>query len=497
MHQLEKDQKNQAELKSVVLAERVDAQLNISIDPSKVIARAKIISAYGGQAITLDQITQEMKKLNITHGILDKTLYLLIKKSKNSKPGSHYQAIIAEGKKAVNGCDAAFKRLVEIPNERLIKPQEKADGHIDMRDLGQLVTVKPGTPLMQKIPHQTGTPGLTITNELIKQIEGKDFEFNIGENTELAPDNKNLLIAAIAGVPQALHNGMKVDDALIVNNVDVGFGHIDYDGSVIIAGDICDGMKVKATGDVTVVGFIESAKVECAGDLFVGKGILGHKRGGDNHLFSCEITCQGSVTAGFSQYTKMHIEKDLHIKNQLLHCSVFCKGHICVKNDIGNKGVILGGLLCAYKGISTITLGAPAGTKTLIDLIGIYPKLIELEKQLNNAIQQAHDKLFGILQAQQKLSGSHQTEKTQTLNIRLIMTQEETEKQLLILNSQLEENLIARQKYTNVSKVIALKELHGHVIVSIGHDVLHSQRTYGPTRIRILENKLIAEPYSP
>ena len=494
-HKLKNSTKSGTELKSIVVAERVDAQLTINIDPQKMIAKAKITSAYGGQAITLDQMTQEIKALKISNGILNKTLHLLVKRSKKAKPGSSYQATIAEGKNPVNGCDTTFERLVEIPSERLMAPQTKENGHVDMRDLGQLVTVKPGTPLMRKIPHQEGTPGLTITGEVIEQQTGEALEFNIGENTVLDPTDENLLIASIAGVPQKLNNGMEVDDALIVKNVDISFGNINYEGSVIIAGNICNGMKVKATGDITVAGFIESASVECAGDLFVGKGILGHKKPLDGSRFSCHIHCQGSVTAAFSQYTRMHIEKDLCIKNQLLHCMVFCQGHINVINDIGNKGVILGGLLCAYKGISTVTLGSLAGAKTLIDLS--YPELMEREKQLKSAIQQEKTKLDSVFKTQKKLSVVPPTEKKQALDIRLVKTQEEAERQLLSLNAEQEDNLIAIQEYLNHSKVVALKELHSCVSISIGHDIFHSRRSYGPTCINIRRNKLIVSPYQP
>jgi uncharacterized protein (DUF342 family) len=494
---LQNKTKSPPDPESIAIAKRIDAQLEISTDPTELTAKARITTAYGGQAVTLDQITQALKKLKISYGISKKNLHLLVKKAKNAKPGTLYQAVIAKGKKPVDGCDTTFERLVETPSERIMKPRKKQDGRVDMRDLGQLVTVKPGTPLMRKIPYQEGSPGMTVTGTVIKQKTGIDIKLNIGDNTELDPTDENVLIAAIAGVPQKINNGMMVDDSLIVKNVDIGFGHINYEGNVIISGDICDGMKVKATGNITVAGFIESANIECGGDLFVGKGILGRKRTSDEHPFSCEINCQGSLTAAFSQYSEMHIGKDLYIKNQLLHCMVICLGHITVHNDLKNKGVILGGLVCAYQGLTTVTLGAPAGTRTLIDLIGVYPELINRKKQLNNAILEEKATLQQVYQAKQKIAAVPASEKKQTLNTRLALIQKKTEKKLSILNRKQEENLVAVQEYINHTKVIALKELYSQVSISTGPGNILAQRSYGPTCVSIKENKLVAQPYQP
>jgi len=488
---------SETKLDPISVAERIDAQLEIAIDPRQLSATAKITSAYAGQPITLDQITQALTKLKINNGISKKTLHLLIQKSKQAKPGAIYQAVVAKGTPPVNDKSATLKRLVETPDERKMIPKLKENGRVDMRDLGQLVTVKPGTPLMRKIPFQEGTPGVTVTSKIIKQKKGVDVALHIGENTELDPENENLLIATIAGVPKTISNGMMVDNALIIENVDIGFGHINYDGDIFVANNICDGMKVKASGNITVAGFIESANVECDGDLFVGKGILGHKRAADGSLYSSEIKCQGSVTATFSQYTKMDIQKNLHIKNQLLHCMIHCQGHINVQNDSGNKGIILGGELYASHGVSTVILGSPAGTKTLINLTGPYQKLIKIKEELIKEQLQEQNKINDVFIVQQKLTTIPPSEKKKAIVVRLDKNLEDAKNKLAILNTQIEKNSGELSEYFNVSNVIASKKIHNQISIAIGQDILLTQREYGPTRITFKENELIAEPYLP
>ncbi|WP_019616932.1 DUF342 domain-containing protein [Psychromonas ossibalaenae] len=494
---LESEKERSTELESIAIADRLDAQLSITFDPLKMQAKARIVCAYAGSSVTLEQLKQEMDELEINTGISEKTLHLLVNKSAQSKPGTVYQATIAKGKQPVNGTDAKFDRLVETPRERLLRPKKISEDRVDMRNLGELITVKPGSELMRKIPYTEGSSGITVTGEAVKYTPGKNFSLEVGENTEISSTDPNLLIASIAGIPKVLSNGMMVDDVLTIDNVDVGNGHVDYEGSVIINGDICDGMKVNASGDITVAGFVESADITCGGDLIVSKGILGHQIEAGSDKFSCNINCKGTVAANLSQYSKIHAGQELNIKNQLLHCNVICEGEINVKDDSGMKGTILGGLLCTSKGVNTVTLGASAGTRTTLDLIGEYPNLMEVKKQTKTEITLAQENLQSIADAQRKIAIFPDSQKKQEISDKLLLSQDQAEKHMLELNAQLEDNLTALQEYFDQAKVIASKELHNDVSVLIGRDVFRSARSYGPTKIQIKEYKLSAEPFLP
>ena len=494
-HRLETENERATELQSVAIADRLDAKLSISFDPLKMTAKAQLIAAYGGNALTIEQLQAEIQRLEISHGINNKTLSLLIEKSQEAKPGTAYQATIAKGTQPVNGVDAFFKRLVETPKERLLKPQKSDHGRVDMHDLGKLITVKPGCELMRKIPYSEGKSGITVTGAVVKHKPGHDFALEAGENCEISASDENLLLATLAGIPKVLNHGMKVDDVLLINNVDIGYGNVNYEGSIIIEGDICDGMKVQSTGDITVSGFVDSANIKCGGDLIVGKGIIGHKIEIGKELFSCEIDSKGSVVASFSQYSKMNVGQDLTIKKQLLHCYVTCEGDINVQDDSASKGTIIGGYLRTSKGINTVTLGANAGTKTIIDLVGAYPKLMETKKQINLAIIEEQKQLENLLTAQRKIDILPDSEKKQSLDARLMLTKENVKKQLTKLNNDLESNKAELQLYFENAKVITLKEMFNDVLVSIGRDSFRSNRNYGPTKINVSNYKLLADPY--
>ncbi|PKF63811.1 hypothetical protein CW745_02940 [Psychromonas sp. psych-6C06] len=493
---LETQTERHAELESVAIAERLDAELSITFDSLKMVAKALIKTAYGGHPITLQQFQETLQENEIVFGIIDKNIQLLLEKSQQAKPGSSFQATVAKGTKPVHGIDATFKRLVETPKERLLKPQKNKDGTVDMRNLGQLITVKPGTKLLQKIPYQAGVDGINIMGETIEHKQGKDFILEAGENSEISPDDENLLVATLSGIPKVIsHNAMKVDDVLVINNVDVGYGHVSYEGSIIIEGDVCEGMKVNATGDITISGFVESAKIECKGDLIVGKGVIGHKVEEGSNDYSCMVKVDGSVTAHFSQYSKIEAGEAVNIKKQLLHCDVTCQGDINVLDEAGSKGTILGGTLCTKGTINTVTLGASAGAKTQIDLVGNYPNLIQDKKQINRTIQDEQQKLENLIEAQRKVDVLPNSEKKQSLDARLMLTKEEVKHHLADLKNELAQNQGDLQHYFETAIVVTQKEMFNDVFVKIGPEKFRSTRNYGPTKISVKEYKLVAEPY--
>lgn len=483
------------ELTSIVIAEREHAQLTINVDSLKMNAKAVIITAYGGLAITYEQFKSEMERLSITQGLIRKNIILLLEKSKLAKPGASLQATIAKGREPIHGTNSIFKRLVETPLERLLRPQKNKDGSVDMRNLGKLITVSPGTEIMRKIPHNEGCVGIKITGDIVQHKPGKDIPLQVGENTQLSEDDENLLIASLNGIPKAISNGMKVDDVLIIDGVNVGGGHVDYKGSVIIEGDVCDGMQVKASGDITISGFVESAQLECGGDLVVGKGIIGHKREMKNNSYSCELNVKGSVTALFCQYSKIVAGMGVNIKKELLHCDVNSQGDINVIDERGLKGTIIGGSLSAFGSVKTVTLGALCGSKTVIDLVGSYSLLLENKKLINCAIQTEVENLNSLIEAQRKMDSLPHSEKKQTLEGQLTSAAEQVQDKL----SELETNLVNKSAeitdYFEQTKVISQKEMLNDVYINIGQEKFRSTRDYGPTKVSIKNNKIIAEPY--
>ncbi|TMO45549.1 DUF342 domain-containing protein, partial [Pseudoalteromonas ruthenica] len=89
--------------------------------------------------------------------------------------GSTYSAIVAHGRNPKEGSDAKFVRLCSTAQDRILSPQATAVGKLDMKYLGAIITVKPGTPLIQRIAATMGEDGYTVFGDIIPATPGKEL----------------------------------------------------------------------------------------------------------------------------------------------------------------------------------------------------------------------------------------------------------------------------------------------------------------------------------
>ncbi|ERB63514.1 hypothetical protein N779_20385 [Vibrio coralliilyticus OCN008] len=140
-----------------------------------------------------------------------------------------------------------------------------------MLDLGETVTVEAKARLMKRIPATKGTPGITVQGKPIPPKPGNDAMLKESKGSEISPEDPNLLVAAVSGMPMIKERTVEVEDALCLPAIGVATGHVKFKGNVIVTGNIESDMMVRATGNLTVGGFIESADVQAQGDIDVLK----------------------------------------------------------------------------------------------------------------------------------------------------------------------------------------------------------------------------------
>lgn len=344
------------------LAERRDGSITIEISPDKMQASLKLTAAWGGKQIDLPEILTHLKKNNVCMGLSKLKIQALLKQLSTLKPGEICQSEIAQGKAPVNGLNAVLERKVFLARERLLQPQEREDGSVDMRNLGAMIVVKANDLLMVKHLATEGTPGYNIKGEVLKQKPGKDAVLQAGTGTAFHPKDPNKLIATVPGQPVETRTGMNVDDVLQLKDVDISTGHVTFKGSILITGDVHEGMIVKSSGDITVMGFVDSATLEAEGDVTVSKGIIGRQIKANE--YSTNIYSQGQISAQFVQYSQLVAKGNILVTKQLLHSNTKTAGSLTVSDPSGRRGDLVGGVAHAEKGITAVVIGATAGTKT-------------------------------------------------------------------------------------------------------------------------------------
>ncbi|MGX1112283.1 uncharacterized protein (DUF342 family) [Pseudoalteromonas sp. MBR-15] len=480
---------SQYQNQSLVVAKAVDAHIEITVDEKNMIAEASLTTARGGKVVSMDDAQAALSAAGVKSGISHPALDTFLGQQFKQPAGAHYSAIVAHGRNPKDGNDARFVRLCSTAQDRVLSPQATSGGKVDMRNLGAIITVKPGAPLMQRIPATAGENGFTVFGDTLPAQAGKDYPLEPFEGTRLDPMNSNLLIADTKGVPVALPRGMRVDDVLCFHHVDISTGHVEFDGSVIISGDVKDGMCVKATGDITVLGFVESATIESKSEVTIMLGAIGRHRENEDH-FTCNISATRTISVGYAQFCHIKSEQDLFIERQALHCDLSARRLIRVGKANNPRGKIIGGNILDAMRIETGELGAPSGTTTRVFIAQYWHDLRQKQQQINDfekllaskaaALQQARKKANKITNAAQR---AHYINKITASEQQIKIKTASTKKKKYLVKQK-----IARLLATSRLKVNEL--MHPGVELKIAQESKHFSRIYPPHLVRYFEGKI-------
>jgi uncharacterized protein len=481
------------------LLERIDATITISIDSDEMGASAEIVTAKGGKHLSAKAILDAAKEAGVKKGFSKENLIKLAQTAAQEEPSTIVKREIARGKEAVRGKDARIKHLVESAQDRILRPKEREDGSVDMRDLGDIICVKVGEPLAQKLPLTDGIEGYTVTGTPLYPDKGDDTTLVAGEGTAISPKNANVLISTLVGQPKIIDNGMSVDETYQINNVDVSTGHIDFQGSVIIAGDVSEGMRVIATGDISVGGFVESAVLEAGGDITITSGIIGRKQDVENSditdfQMSAQITAKGKIYAKYGQYAEIKSKSDIRIENQLMHSLVDVKGNLHIGGEDKPNGKLIGGLIQASQIVAAGYIGATAGSKTTIEFkhkvdeykeqLVVLDEQIQVENEKTTELQIARDKLKKLPPEQQNKEVLTKVVTTYQYHAgrmgEMVNEREDLEKQM--------------QEYMCSVYVEATEKLYQHVELRVGDFSDRTKREYPPSRMKYRERKIHIDP---
>ena len=348
------------------LGKKVDAKVEVIISPDSVSASLRITAAQGGVAIGTKEVLAALLAQNIDLDLVIKqSVVELIRKSLRSEPGTTLEAVIAKGQAPKHGKDTQFKCLLDGLSDR--KPRERADGSIDYCDLGELMCVAEGTPLMRKFAPTEAKNGRSVTGEELSARIGKDENFQTYKGSQVSATDPDLLVAAIKGQPSRGKNGMRVDSLYTVKNVDVHSGHIDYDGSVIVRGDVASGMKIKASGDVQIYGIVENASIAAGGNIDIKLGAMG-RADTPEAANSMAIKCQGNLSVAYLENAIVQVSGDVLVKSRISNCQIKAGHQVSVGNQQEKSGIV-GGYVSAGSIIRTKTLGSSAGTLTEVAIV--------------------------------------------------------------------------------------------------------------------------------
>ncbi len=288
--------------------------------------------------------------------------------------------LIACGMGPIQGQDGSIQ--YHFSTEKLLIPKLLSDGTVDYKDLGAVNRVSKGDVLATITPPTDGECGINVLGQEIPAMKGKMPMVKCGKNTHLSEDGLQV-IADVDG--QALLRDGKIiaDNTLYLDEIGVGTGNIDFDGSVFVKKDVLNGFILNASGVVEVKGKVEGGEVNTSSDLLIRLGIQGYNK--------YQIKTKGSLSTKFIENAIVRVNGNITAE-AIMHSEVEAGGNILC---IGKKGLIVGGVVKATYEIVARTIGSSMATITVIE-VGTNPKLKERYQEHQTFLRENEPKLDSV-----------------------------------------------------------------------------------------------------
>jgi len=395
--------------------------VNLTVSEDKLEVYLDILpGADGPEHVDLAYLEGMLEAQGIQFGIDGDALTKAAEKA--AIPARVDHLLIARGKRALKG-SPEYIRL----KDRLFSPKEKniaKQSHVDFKEFSPYIMVKKGEPLGKKMKPLAGEPGTNVFGESITPGKKDIKQLEAGENTFWKED---VVFASVSGNFEFDGKHFSVSNTLsIEGNVDYSTGHISFAGDVIIHGEIRDGFRVAAGGSVFCKKTLDASEILCRKDLQIEGGIKGRHTG--------MVRVQGSVETKFIENCMLEAQQGIAVKSSILDSEIYTLGSVIMGDK---KSSIVGGVVYAEKGVSTINLGSARNSHTEI-FCGISYILMRKLKHLQSRLTVISGKL-------QKLRQLPETDE----HLQLI---EKSEKALKILQQSIGKYMI--DQYTDFSAEI-------------------------------------------
>ncbi len=347
-----------------------------------------------GNIVTKEDIYRDLDRREITYGIKAEAISDLIEKRRMNE-----KVLIAEGIPAKKGKDGWFEFFVRLDLPRI--PAPLPDGGVDYVNIEAFEMVDKGEKIAVYHRAEKGRDGKNIYGEAMHGENGAEQKPLRGVGFEIAPDGVTYL-SKMNGKFEYLNGRIVITNMLIVReDVTSVTGKLEVDGSVYVIGSIYSGGYIKASGDIIIEHNVETGRLIAGGNVMIKKGSCSKR--------DCFIDAGGEVSGSFFEAANINARGNVKA-NYIMNSNINTMGKVIVS---GSKGVLLGGRICAVKGVDTYNLGNSTHLKTLLE-VGrneLYEKeqalFAEKREQILNelaVLEKGWNKLLQMIAAKKEVS---------------------------------------------------------------------------------------------
>jgi len=404
----------------------------------------------------LPELEQFVKSSGVSFGIHN---HVLADIASNPSRYFYSKTVIATGNPPVDGIDGQIVFAYSM-DEGERRPIENEDGTVDYKAVMQLRNVQKGQLIAEQIPATDSVPGKSVTGEVLYGKNGKAARFKVGKNVVLNP-GQTAMYAAIDGmIAKTERDKINVFPVFEVNgDVDYNVGNIDFVGTVVVRGNVLTGFRIRASGDIRVVGGVEGAELDSDGSIEITGGIVAGNKG--------YVKAGKNVKSTFIQDANVIAGEDILVSQSIMHSQVRASRNIVCS---GTKGLLVGGNAQAGEKVRARTIGNTMSTATTIE-VGVLPELRaelnELRTQLRSFADNLDksDKALALLD--QLAAAGQLTADKMALRVKL----NATKRQALEEQSTVKERILEIEKTledTERARVEAINVVYGGTKIVIG-----------------------------
>ena len=302
-----------------------------------------------GNVVTLEDIRKDLERREIVFGVNWEAISDMIDKRRMNE-----KVLIAEGIPPKKGGNGWFEFFVRLDLPRI--PAPLPDGGVDYVNIEAFEMVDEDEKIAVYHPAEKGVSGTNIFGESIHAENGAEKKPLRGEGFVIAPDGVTYL-SKMNGKFEFRDGRIIITNMLTVReDVTAVTGKLEVDGSVYVIGSIYSGGYIKATGDIIIEHNVETARLVAGGNVMIKKGSC------SKH--DCFIDAGGEVSGSFFEAANINAKGNVKA-NYIMNSDINTMGKVIVS---GSRGVLLGGRICAVKGVDTFNLGNKSHLVTLLEI---------------------------------------------------------------------------------------------------------------------------------
>lgn len=441
-------------------------EVRLSTDKLRLLVTAT--DPHGNLPLTASRVLMELPSFELADPPDLETITALLGQA--CEPGEDLvEHPLLEGKAAVPCRDGAVEWARDFFADGFAEDEET--GKIDYWQRAENRALGEGELIATLLLPLEGAAGLDLEGHEIPVGKPTAAKLRAGKGVRSEEcDDCIRFLADIDGRLMQQDGNISVEDTYSVKgDVSLATGNIKHTGSLVISGDVREGARIEADGDIFIKGMVEPSDIICGGDLVVGGGILGDPE----HA----IQVEGTVQARYLNEVALRCGGDLTIISQIDHSDVATCGQVIV-----TRGRIAGGKVRAYLGGRIGQAGAAGSTGTEIILGANWRhEVAHAERQQRMVkLQEARDKLAAAiaLAAQQGALDGPQRDRVLGLKAKLTQVDEALQAVSEAQSKAAQESIAGAKRELGV-----LITTHPGVIFRIGAYATISDRQYDMPRL--------------